>query len=871
MSIASLEHETQGRTRGLAVRVRLRLEEWTALGAFAILLALKARFGGGIRLLTYFTVRGLWLFVAVALLFLVAAVRHGRPRGARVTAAEVTRHALGFVRDFMPFVALIVIYENLLPLIGRMRPVLYDGLALRIDLLLFGTTPARWLVPLATRARTEWFAFFYLGLFALPVVSGGLLYLAGRRREFREFMLAFTLAGLIGFVGYVLVPIVGPRYYFPKQLGAPSAALLETSFAALATHANELHVGFGRARNCFPSLHTAWGLIVLVFAYRQMRWLFFVYLLPVGSLLVATVYLRFHYAVDLIAGALVALLLCAAAPRLARRFPVNAASDVPTLALEPALAALSARISRHAVAHWPYLGLLLVVGPVYLSSLPTGITTHGRGEDGAELVAAAITGGTAHPPGYPLYTILLRAACALFPHAPPIDVAHTLSAVVALLAGAVVVSLGRAWFRALASEQQPGLAELGAWVSGVTFCFSPALFRQALIAEVYALHALTVACLARVATHLVLSEAPLRRRDVALFGVTGGLAVTHHLTAGPLLFALAVALICLAKVRALGAKGLVAAALGFGLGCLPWAYLPWAAAKHPALSWGQPDTWSRFVWVVSAQQYHSRFGGHASSWLAHLKAQFPLWRSPALVLAFATAGVFAPIVASRALSTRARQVAVLLGALVVANVASALPYSIGDLESYFIPSELGCAAFTGLGFVVVARTLGTLGPLRGRGEGLAAVVAAVLLSAGLGFSIRRADAHGQSHLDRRVREVVGRAEPGALIAARGDGMVFGLWYEKLVRNARPDLDIVSRELLLQPWYASNASHFTAGMRWPSSPLRGTAQQRLSAVIRANYGRRPVVVVDPADVPAGCVRAPNGVLSCEPRPEPEARR
>jgi hypothetical protein len=122
-----------------------------------------------------------------------------------------------------------------------------------------------------------------------------------------------------------------------------------------------------------------------------------------------------------------------------------------------------------------------------------------------------------------------------------------------------------------------------------------------------------------------------------------------------------------------------------------------------------------------------------------------------------------------------------------------------------------------------------------------------------------------------VREVVARAEPGALIAARGDGMVFGLWYEKLVRSVRPDLDIVSRELLLQPWYPKNASHFTPEMRWPAASLRGTAQERLSAVIRANYGKRPVVVVDPADVPAGCVRAPNGVLSCERGPVLESRR
>jgi hypothetical protein len=450
-------------------------------------------------------------------------------------------------------------------------------------------------------------------------------------------------------------------------------------------------------------------------------------------------------------------------------------------------------------------------------------------------------------------------------------VAHVFSALSALAAGAVVVSTCRAWFRTLSSSEQQGLADLGAWVSGVTFCFSPALFRQALIAEVYALHALAVACLVRVAAHLVLSEGKARPRDVMWFGVTAGLAVTHHLTAAPLVLAATVVLVLLARVRALGIQGLAAAAGGVALGCLPWAYLPWAASQHPALSWGQPDTWSRFLWVVSAEQYQSRLGGGAADWLAHLRTQFPLWHAPALVLAFATAGIFAPALEAATLPPRARQLAALLGALVVANVVSALPYSIGDLESYFIPSELGCAAFTGFGFTVALRTLGALGPLRGRGEGIAAFAAAALLGAGLGGNIRRADAHGQSALDRRVRQVVAHAPRGALIAARGDGMVFGLWYEKLVRSVRPDLDIVSRELLLQPWYAHSTGHFTPEMRWPAGPLRGNAQVRLAAVIRANYGKRPVVVVEPADVPGGCDRALGGVLSCETAPVVEARR
>ena len=867
---ASLELVRSLRARGF-VGV-LRLEEWLALVAFGVLGVLKWQFGGGVRWLTYFTVRGLGLFAALAVLYLATSIRHEHRLG-RMRVRAVVGHGLAFLRDFLPFVALIVIYENLLPLIGRIRPVLYDELAFRADLALFGATPSTWLAPLFTRARSEWFAFFYLGLFALPIVSGGLLYLGGRRRDFREFMLTFTLAGLVGFVGYLALPVVGPRYYLheriPLGLGSNEAGVLETSFSALAARANELHAGFGRARNCFPSLHTAWGLIVLVFAYRQMRWLFFLYLVPVGSLLIATIYLRFHYAVDLVAGALLALLLCALAPRLARRFPVAEPKAAPILTFGPRVGRLAAHVRRFCVAHWPYLALAMLVGPIYASSLPTGITTHNRGEDGAELVAAAITGGTAHPPGYPLYTLLLRAACALARSAEPITVAHAFSAVAALLAGALVISLCRAWFASLPSRSGRGSDEVAAFVAGVLFCFSPALFRQALIAEVYAFHALAIACVLRLAAHLALAEGPPRLRDVAWFGLAGGLAISHHLTAAPVLLALGLVLASLSRVRRMGLRGVLAGAYGVTLGFLPWVYLPLAAAQHPVLSWGRPDSFARFIWVVSAAQYRYRLGGHAADWLTHFKGQFPLWHAPALVLAFATAGFAAPVVERRQVSPRARSVAALVAALIAANVLSSLPYSIADLESYFIPSELGCAAFAGLGICVVGRALGSLPALRQRSEGVVIGLAVPLLLAGLAWNIRRADAHGQSNLDRRVRAIVGAAAPGALIAARGDGMVFGLWYERFVRSERGDIDIVSRELLLQPWYRDNRGHFTASMRWPDDPLRGNASRRLSAVILANYGARPIVVVDPADVPSGCVRASSGLLTCEPLPAPES--
>ena len=72
------------------------------------------------------------------------------------------------------------------------------------------------------------------------------------------------------------------------------------------------------SRAAFPSLHAGVSLLTLVYAWRHVRW----YVLPLGivvtGLLASTVYLRHHYVVDLLAGALLVPWVLWAAPRFDR-------------------------------------------------------------------------------------------------------------------------------------------------------------------------------------------------------------------------------------------------------------------------------------------------------------------------------------------------------------------------------------------------------------------------------------------------------------------------------------------------------------------------------------------------------------------------
>ena len=71
-------------------------------------------------------------------------------------------------------------------------------------------------------------------------------------------------------------------------------------------------------RDCMPSGHTAIALIVLFLSYRYARLLFYLFCPIVGALILSTVYLRYHYVIDIFAGAALAAGCSLIGPRLYR-------------------------------------------------------------------------------------------------------------------------------------------------------------------------------------------------------------------------------------------------------------------------------------------------------------------------------------------------------------------------------------------------------------------------------------------------------------------------------------------------------------------------------------------------------------------------
>lgn len=232
------------------------------------------------------------------------------------TAVDIAmRRRLGYARALRLWAPFAVVYLCYRALRGAL-PALVDGgreaALVRADIALLGSSPAWSLEVIHAPWLTELLAYAYATMFLLPLVV--LLVLHARRRdgELREVALSLQLAFYLGFTMFLLVPARSPDvvYAFPPLAGY---GFYERSMAAWRTLQAVTY-------DAFPSMHTAISTLAIVQAVR-LRMRIWVAMLPVVVLLqLATLYLRQHYFVDVVAGWAVAAIAIAVALRITRRW-----------------------------------------------------------------------------------------------------------------------------------------------------------------------------------------------------------------------------------------------------------------------------------------------------------------------------------------------------------------------------------------------------------------------------------------------------------------------------------------------------------------------------------------------------------------------
>ena len=199
-------------------------------------------------------------------------------------------------------VAVQAIFFLIRRVVNVLHPERMDALMERADLLLFGFNPnlalervsAAWLSDVLSAA----YFFAFLPYLAWAFVG----YYRGDREIFRRFGSGLFTVYALGFLGYTVAPTVGPYLWMAERFQEPLSGhwLMSAHYA--------LVLGGTNGIDAFPSLHCALTAFVLFFDREKAPGRFRLMMIPVALLWVATVYLRFHYVVDVLAGFMIAAL-----------------------------------------------------------------------------------------------------------------------------------------------------------------------------------------------------------------------------------------------------------------------------------------------------------------------------------------------------------------------------------------------------------------------------------------------------------------------------------------------------------------------------------------------------------------------------------
>lgn len=204
-----------------------------------------------------------------------------------------------FLGEFYPLIVVVALYTEI-GILNTAAGVSHDGTVQGWEAALFGCQPAQdWI-----RAQPWlWLSWpLHLGYLSYYFILAGAplgLWITGRHAAARQTILLIMVTFYTCYAVFLFFPVAGPRYVFPLAENAATAI----PPAVFTQHLLERGAAWGTA---FPSSHVAAALVASVSACRAWRLLGFV-LVPLAVLLsLGTVYGQFHYAVDALAGALVA-------------------------------------------------------------------------------------------------------------------------------------------------------------------------------------------------------------------------------------------------------------------------------------------------------------------------------------------------------------------------------------------------------------------------------------------------------------------------------------------------------------------------------------------------------------------------------------
>ncbi|NXH17599.1 TM260 protein, partial [Bucco capensis] len=464
------------------------------------------------------------------------------------------------------------------------------------------------------------------------------------------------------------------------------------------------------------------------------------------------------------------------------------------------------------------------VAALYTATLPPALP----GGDAGELITAAYELGVAHPPGYPLFTLLAKLAMTgLLPMGSP---AYRVNLLCGLLGAAASSLLFYTVFR-LSGSCAGGILAAG------VFSFSRLTWQWSIAAEVFSLNNLFVGLLMALTVHFEEASTAKERSKISKLGAfCCGLSLCNQHT-----IVLYVACIVpwvlsqLFRRMELSLGHLLKLSFCFLAGLLPYLYLPASSYLSQARwTWGDQTTLQGFLTHFLREEYgtfnlaKSETGSSMREMLVFQLAQMKSELSfPVVVLALVAC-------VRPALLTKQQKSPVIwlfAGMLCLysiffawrANLDITKPLFLGVVERFWLQSSAVVAVLAGLGLA----TLTSVGSSVLQGSRLLPwlewLAALTLVASQVWANYSACDQSNNYVVDKFARNLLSSMPMGAVILLRGDLPGNALRYLHYCEGMRPDITLVDQEMMTYEWYLPKLAKHLPGVYFPGNrwnPVEG---------------------------------------------------
>lgn len=438
------------------------------------------------------------------------------------------------------------------------------------------------------------------------------------------------------------------------------------------------------------------------------------------------------------------------------------------------------------------------------------------GGDSGELITAACELGVAHPPGYPVFTLLAWLSMRLLPSLSPAHSVSLMSSLLgALASGVLCLTICRL------EGPVPGAA-----FAGGMFAVSRLTWQWSVVAEVFTLNNLFVALLFFLTASFHCAENGHKRNKIAHLGAFCcglGLCNQHTLVLYVVII-IPWVLHRLYSEKELSLSSVSSLALCFGAGFLPYIYMPVSSYLNTARwSWGDQTTVSGLLTHLLRSEYGTFSLAKTSSsvnmtimlqaQLDHCVADLSL---PVLVLA--GNGLLLSIKDRKCCSMSLLVTAMLLIYSLFfawrANLDVDRPLMLGVVERFWLQSDAAVCVLAGLGLNRTCSILESKWGKKALWKITGWLLTVTLLTHSVHVNHRESNLSGNSVVERFGLELLASVPKNSIILTRGDLPGNSLRYLHYCKDVRPDVRLVDQEMMTYGWYIAKLGHHLHGVHFP---------------------------------------------------------